>query len=78
MTSFDTSPQLNVWRALLALAVVFVMLLQVHYVKWVWVAEKTFLRATFAFTIVSALHYVYLVGRRLHAMSANTPALPNT
>ena len=58
-------------------AVVFVMLLQVHYVKWVWVAEKTFLRATFAFTIVSALHYVYLVGRRLHAMSANTPALPN-
>ncbi|MFI1163164.1 alpha/beta hydrolase [Streptomyces sp. NPDC020801] len=26
MTSFDTSPQLNVWRALLALAVVFVML----------------------------------------------------
>ncbi len=26
MTSFDTSPQLNVWRALLALAVVFVLL----------------------------------------------------
>ncbi|MEU1081766.1 alpha/beta hydrolase [Streptomyces sp. NPDC005908] len=26
MTSFDTSPQLNLWRALLALAVVFVML----------------------------------------------------
>ncbi|MGW4561332.1 alpha/beta hydrolase [Streptomyces sp. NPDC004561] len=26
MTSFDTSPQLNVWRALLAMAVVFVML----------------------------------------------------
>ena len=52
-------------------AVVFVMLLQVHYVKWVWVAEKTFLRATFAFTIVSGLHYVYLVGRRLHA--ANVP-----
>ncbi|MGW0610016.1 alpha/beta hydrolase [Streptomyces sp. NPDC002788] len=26
MTSFDTSPQVNVWRALLALAVVFVML----------------------------------------------------
>ncbi len=53
-------------------AVVFVMLLQVHYVKWVWVAEKTFLRATFAFTIVSGLHYVYLVGCRLHA--ANVPA----
>jgi cardiolipin synthase (CMP-forming) len=51
-------------------AVVFVMLLQVHYVKWVWVAEKTFLRATFAFTIVSGLHYVYLVGRRLHTINA--------
>jgi len=25
------------------------------------------LRATFMFTIVSGLHYVYLVGRRLHA-----------
>src|SRR5207248_9644436 len=53
-------------------AVVFVMLLQVHYVKWVWVAEKTFLRATFAFTIVSGLHYVYLVGRRLHAAGHTT------
>ena len=30
-------------------------------------AQKTFLRATFMFTIVSGLHYVYLVGRRLHA-----------
>jgi cardiolipin synthase (CMP-forming) len=48
-------------------AVVFVMLLQVDYTKWVWVAEKTFLHATFAFTIVSALHYVYLVGVRLRA-----------
>jgi len=51
-------------------AVVFVMLLQVHPVKWVWVGEKTFLRATFAFTIISGLHYVYLVGRRLHALNS--------
>jgi cardiolipin synthase (CMP-forming) len=51
-------------------AVVFVMLLQIHPAKWVWVAEKTFLRATFAFTIVSGLHYVYLVGRRLHGMNS--------
>src|SRR5437016_5114227 len=49
-------------------AVVFVMLFQVDHVKWVWVAQKSFLRATFAFTIVSGLHYVYLVGRRLHAL----------
>ena len=51
-------------------AVVFVMLLQIHPAKWVWVAEKTFLRATFAFTIISGLHYVYLVGRRLHAINS--------
>ena len=50
-------------------AVVFVMLLEVHYAKWVCVGEKTFLRTTFAFTIVSGLHYVYLVGRRLHAVN---------
>lgn len=54
-------------------AVVFAMLLQVHHVKWVWVLEKTFLRATFAFTIISGLHYVYLVGRRLYGM--NNPSL---
>jgi cardiolipin synthase (CMP-forming) len=47
-------------------AVVFVMLLQVDHARWVWIAQKTFLRATFMFTIVSGLHYVYLVGRRLH------------
>ena len=49
-------------------AVVFVMLLQFDHARWVWIAQKTFLRATFMFTIVSALHYVYLVGRRLHAV----------
>ena len=54
-------------------AVVFVMLLQMDHVKWVWVLEKTFLRATFAFTIISGLHYVYLVGRRLHGMNNSVP-----
>lgn len=49
-------------------AVGFVMLLQLYPVKWVWVARTTFLRAVFAFTILSGLHYVYLVGHRLHAM----------
>jgi cardiolipin synthase len=51
-------------------AVVFVMLLQVDHDKWVWVARTTFLRATFMFTIISGLHYVYLVGLRLHAAGA--------
>jgi cardiolipin synthase len=46
-------------------AVFFVMLLQVEPVRWVAIARLTFLRATFALTIISALHYVLLVGRRL-------------
>lgn len=49
-------------------AVVFVMLLQFHVAKWVWVAQTVSLRAVFAFTVISALHYVYLVGIRLRAM----------
>jgi cardiolipin synthase len=49
-------------------AVGFVMLLQVYTVKWVWVARTTCLRAVFAFTIISGLHYIYLVGLRLRAV----------
>jgi len=49
-------------------AVTFVMLLQIYPQRWVWIARTTFLHAVFAFTIVSGLHYVYLVGRRLRAM----------
>ena len=50
-------------------AVLFVMLLQVYAVHWVWIGKMVFLRATFVLTIVSALHYVYLVGHRLHQMN---------
>jgi cardiolipin synthase len=57
-------------------AVVFVMLYQVDHTKWVWVGQKTFLRATFAFTIISALHYVYLVGHRLRAAGHHAAAGP--
>jgi cardiolipin synthase (CMP-forming) len=55
-------------------AVFFVMLLEVHHTRWVWIARLTFLRATFAFTIISAVHYVILVGHRLRS---HTPA-PST
>ncbi len=48
-------------------AVFFVLLLEVDHSRWVAIARLTFLRATFLFTIVSALHYVLLVGQRLHA-----------
>jgi hypothetical protein len=46
------------------------MFLQVHPAPWVKYARTTFLKATFALTIISALHYVYLVGRRLHAVES--------
>ena len=50
------------------LAVVFVTLFEVYGATWVGIARTISLRAVFIFTIVSGLHYVYLVGRRLHAM----------
>ena len=54
-------------------AVFFVLLLEVKPVRWIWIARTVCLRATFLFTIVSALHYVILVQRRLRE---HTHALP--
>lgn len=51
-------------------AVFFVLLLQVESLRWVQIARLTFLRATFAFTIISGVHYALLVGQRLHANAA--------
>jgi cardiolipin synthase (CMP-forming) len=53
-------------------AVFFVMLFQIDPVRWVFIARLTFLRAVFSFTIISALHYVLLVGRRLRATPATS------
>jgi cardiolipin synthase (CMP-forming) len=47
-------------------AVFFVLLLQVEPMRWVWIARTSFLRATFFFTILSAVHYAFLVQHRLH------------
>jgi len=49
--------------------VLFVMLFQVYSAHWVWVGRRFFLSATFLFTIVSALHYLYLVGHRLRVLN---------
>jgi cardiolipin synthase (CMP-forming) len=46
-------------------AVFFVLLLEADRTRWVSIARLTFLRATFAFTILSGLHYVLTVGQRL-------------
>jgi cardiolipin synthase len=60
-------------------AVFFVLLFEVQHTRWAWIASTVFLRATFIFTIVSALHYVILVQQRLREPAralppARTPA----
>ncbi len=55
-------------------AIFFVLLLLVEPIRWVWIARTTFLRATFIFTILSAVHYALLVQQRLH-VPAPPPAL---
>jgi cardiolipin synthase len=54
-------------------AVFFVMLLAVRPQRWIWITRTVFLRATFAFTIISALHYVFLVQHRLRSHPAGLP-----
>jgi cardiolipin synthase len=56
-------------------AIFFVLLLLIEPVRWIWIAQITFLRATFIFTIVSAVHYALLVQHRLHA-PGSTPLQP--
>ena len=48
-------------------AIFFVLLLEINKSRWVAIARLSFLRATFAFTIISAMHYVFVVGQRLRA-----------
>ncbi|MGA9542198.1 MAG: CDP-alcohol phosphatidyltransferase family protein [Candidatus Sulfotelmatobacter sp.] len=59
-------------------AVFFVLLSCIRPGRWISITRIVFLRATFAFTIISALHYVLLVQQRLrastHALPAHTPA----
>jgi hypothetical protein len=60
VTSFDTSPQLNVWRALLALAVVFLMLATTGWTAVRHTRETTALQAS-----LSAWERGHVDGRRL-------------
>jgi cardiolipin synthase (CMP-forming) len=58
-------------------AVFLVLLFAVYPSRWIWIGRTVFLRATFLFTIVSALHYVILVQQRLREMpDALPPAQP--
>jgi cardiolipin synthase len=58
-------------------AIFFVLLLEINKSRWVAIARLTFLRATFAFTIISAMHYVFVVGQRLRAIH-HVSATPST
>jgi cardiolipin synthase len=54
-------------------AVFFVLLFCIQPTRWTGIARLVFLRATFAFTIVSALHYVFLVQHRLRSHNHALP-----
>ncbi len=54
-------------------AIFFVLLFSIRRSRWIWIARVVFLRATFIFTILSALHYLILVQQRLRQ---HTHALP--
>jgi cardiolipin synthase len=46
-------------------AVFFALLSKVYHYEWVWMTRQVLLYAVFAFTLASAIHYVYLTGQRL-------------
>jgi len=58
-------------------AVFFVLLLEVEPILLIAIARKVFLRATFFFTILSALHYVILVQQRLREHAHTVPPASN-
>jgi cardiolipin synthase (CMP-forming) len=55
-------------------AVFFVLLFEFEHKRWIAISRITCLRAVFAFTILSGIHYVYLVGPRLQAVSDSKSA----
>jgi cardiolipin synthase len=59
-------------------AVFFVLLFLVEPILLFQIATKIFLRATFIFTIVSAVHYALLVQHRLHLPASTRPIEPTT
>ncbi len=56
------------------LAIFFVLLSRVIDQDWIRVCRRSFLYATAAFTIVSGVHYIFLVGHRLRTSAETGPA----
>ena len=54
-------------------ALFFVMLLEIYPQRWVRITRITFLHATAWFTVISALHYLILVQRRLRTHAHALP-----
>lgn len=46
-------------------AVFFALLAKVYLQEWVWMTRQVLLYGVFAFTLASAIHYVFLTGQRL-------------
>ena len=53
------------------MTIFFVLLNNVHAATWIYWGRKLGLYATFAFTLVSALHYIFLVGARIRKHEEN-------
>jgi molybdopterin biosynthesis enzyme MoaB len=62
-------------RGVAVLLVFFVLLAAVDHETAVLIARKFFLRATFFFTIISAVHYIFLVQHRLREHNQPAPAV---
>ena len=57
-------------------AIFFVLLFEVYRVQWVFVLRTAFLWATFAFTVISGVHYVFLAQHRMRDLShGESPAM---
>jgi len=59
-------------------AVFFVLLFQVEPLRLVWIARTFFLWATLAFTVISGVHYAFLVQHRLRASTHEAGPRPAT
>jgi cardiolipin synthase (CMP-forming) len=59
-------------------AVFFVLVSGIIQRRWIEIARLACLRAVFAFTIISGLHYVFVVGQRLQAVHPATSPPPLT
>ena len=57
-------------------AVFFVLLYEIDHAQWIALTRKACLRAVLAFTIISGVHYIFLVGLRLRSHNLMTPGSP--